>query len=75
MMPISTTCHAPMAARRFGMGFMIAYNLLSSSTTNLRSRSQPQPTYRGNAGGLGRRGAQPSSFRDGQGAPTRPSRP
>ena len=26
-----------------GMGFMIAYNLLSSSTTNLRTYAQPQP--------------------------------
>lgn len=40
-----------------GMGFMIAYNLLSSSTSNLRFYSQPQPKYRGTAGGLGRRGA------------------
>lgn len=40
-----------------GMGFMIAYNLLSSSTTNLRYYSQPQPQYKGLAGGLGRKGA------------------
>ncbi len=40
-----------------GMGFMIAYNLLSSSTANLRFYSQPQPQYRGFVGGLGRKGA------------------
>jgi hypothetical protein len=40
-----------------GMGFMIAYNQLSSSTTNLRFYAQPQPQYRGDAGGLGRKGA------------------
>src|SRR5262249_13978236 len=39
-----------------GMGFMIAYNLLSSSHT-LRTYSQPEPQYRGFAGGLGRKGA------------------
>jgi len=38
-----------------GMGLLITYNLLSSSTTNLRFYSQPQPDYRGVAGGLGRR--------------------
>jgi len=52
-----------------GMGFMIAYNLLSSSTTNLRFYSQPQPTYRGNAGGLGRRGAQRLIIFETDGAP------
>jgi Flp pilus assembly protein TadG len=40
-----------------GMGFLIAYNLLSSNISNLRSYSQPQPLYRGSAGGLGRKGA------------------
>jgi hypothetical protein len=48
-----------------GMGFMLAYNQLSSSTANLRFYSQPSyqlpsattPNYRGNAGGLGRKGA------------------
>jgi hypothetical protein len=40
-----------------GMGFMIAYNLFSSSATNLRSYAQPQPQYRGVVGGLGRKGA------------------
>jgi hypothetical protein len=49
-----------------GMGFMLAYNQLSSSATNLRFYAQPSyplpsaqtPNYRGNAGGLGRNGAQ-----------------
>jgi hypothetical protein len=48
-----------------GMGFMMAYNQLSSSSTNLRFYAQPSyqlpssntPNYRGNAGGLGRKGA------------------
>jgi hypothetical protein len=40
-----------------GMGFMIAYNMFSSSTSNLRFYSQPSSTYRGAAGGLGRKGA------------------
>jgi hypothetical protein len=48
-----------------GMGFMLAYNQLSSSTTNLRFYAQPSyqlpssktPNYRGDAGGLGRKGA------------------
>lgn len=39
-----------------GMGFMISYNLLSSATTNLRSYPT-SATYRGFAGGLGRKGA------------------
>jgi hypothetical protein len=39
------------------MGFMIAYNQFSSSTANLRFYAQPQPQYRGSAGGLGRKGA------------------
>ncbi len=39
------------------MGLMIAYNLLSSSATNLRSYATPTTTYRGYAGGLGRKGA------------------
>src|SRR6202008_2043586 len=47
------------------MGFMIAFNQLSSSTTNLRFYAQPSyqlpssktPNYRGFAGGLGRKGA------------------
>ena len=41
-----------------GMGFMLAYNMLSSSVTNLRLYSQPSATYRGFAGGMGRKGAQ-----------------
>ncbi|MGF1579594.1 MAG: pilus assembly protein TadG-related protein [Gemmataceae bacterium] len=53
------------------MAFMIAYNQLSSSETNLRDYSEPIPPedgseipaevyaqYRGRAGGLGRRGAE-----------------
>jgi hypothetical protein len=48
-----------------GMGFMLAYNHLSSSSTNLRFYAQPSyplpsskvPNYRGDAGGLGRKGA------------------
>lgn len=52
-----------------GMGFMIAYNLLSSSTANLRFYSQPQPQYRGNAGGLGRKGAQRIIIFETDGAP------
>ncbi|HZZ81842.1 MAG TPA: pilus assembly protein TadG-related protein [Gemmataceae bacterium] len=40
-----------------GMGFMLAYNLLSSSTTNLRNFATPSTTYRGYDGGLGRKGA------------------
>jgi hypothetical protein len=48
-----------------GMGFMLAYNQLSSSSTSLRFYSQPSyqlpssqtPNYRGDAGGLGRKGA------------------
>ena len=40
-----------------GMGFMIAYNQLSNSVNSLRTYSTPTDTYRGNAGGLGRKGA------------------
>jgi hypothetical protein len=48
-----------------GMGFMLAYNQLSNSAANLRFYSQPSyklpssstPNYRGDAGGLGRKGA------------------
>jgi hypothetical protein len=39
------------------MSFMIAYNQLSSSVTNLRTYATTQPTYRGFPGGLGRKGA------------------
>ena len=42
-----------------GMGFMIAYNQFSSSTTNLRFYASPSTTYRGDAGGLGRKGRRP----------------
>jgi hypothetical protein len=52
-----------------GMGFMIAYNLLSSSSTKLRTYSTPQPQYRGAAGGLGRRGAQRVIVFETDGAP------
>jgi Flp pilus assembly protein TadG len=39
------------------MSLMIAYNMLSSSTANLRFYASPDTTYRGSAGGLGRKGA------------------
>jgi hypothetical protein len=47
------------------MGFMLAYNQFSSSATNLRFYAKPSynlpsnntPNYRGDAGGLGRKGA------------------
>jgi hypothetical protein len=52
-----------------GMGFMIAYNLLSSSSTNLRFYSEPQPLNRGTAGGLGRKGAQRVIIFETDGAP------
>src|SRR5205085_2668349 len=39
------------------MGLMIAYNQFSSSVDNLRLYASPNTTYRGNAGGLGRKGA------------------
>jgi hypothetical protein len=40
------------------MGFMIAYNQLSSSINSLRFYAKPQPQYKGDAGGMGRQGAQ-----------------
>jgi hypothetical protein len=52
-----------------GMGFMIAFNQLSSSVSNLRLYSQPQPQYRGSAGGLGRKGAQRVIIFETDGAP------
>lgn len=39
-----------------GMGFMLAYNLLSTSNS-VRTYPQPQASYRGVLGGLGRKGA------------------
>jgi hypothetical protein len=39
------------------MGFLITYNMFSSSVTNLRLYSQPTSTYKGFAGGMGRKGA------------------
>lgn len=51
-----------------GMGFMVAYNLLSSNT-DLRLHAQPQPLYRGNAGGLGRKGANRLVIFETDGAP------
>jgi hypothetical protein len=39
------------------MGFMLAYNQLSSDVNDLRLYSTPTSTYRGSAGGLGRNGA------------------
>lgn len=52
-----------------GMGFMIAYNQLSSSLTNLRLYAQPSTTYRGNAGGLGRKGSSRIIIFETDGAP------
>lgn len=52
-----------------GMGFMLAYNLLSGSYSNLRSYPQPQATYRGSIGGLGRRGANRLVIFETDGAP------
>jgi hypothetical protein len=52
-----------------GMGFMIAYNMLSSSVANLRNYTQPSTTYRGFAGGLGRKGAQRLVIFETDGAP------
>jgi hypothetical protein len=52
-----------------GMGFMIAYNLLSSSITDLRNYSDPQPLYHGLAGGLGRKGAARLVILESDGAP------
>lgn len=51
-----------------GMGFMIAYNQLSNSTT-LRNYATPSSTYRGNAGGLGRNGANRLVIFETDGAP------
>jgi len=51
-----------------GMGFMIAYNLLNNSH-DLRFYAQPQPQYRGNAGGLGRKGANRLIIFETDGAP------
>jgi hypothetical protein len=51
------------------MGFMIAYNLLSSSAANLRTYAKPSTTYRGNAGGLGRKGASRMIIFETDGAP------
>src|SRR5262249_18110712 len=52
-----------------GMGFMLAYNQFSSSYSNLRSYSMPQAQYRGDAGGLGRVGAQRLIIFETDGAP------
>lgn len=51
------------------MGFMLAYNQLSSSASSLRTYSTPQPTYRGLSGGLGRKGAQRLIVFETDGAP------
>src|SRR5207253_3935070 len=51
------------------MGFMLAYNLLSSSTTNLRTYAAPSATYRGYDGGLGRKGASRLVIFETDGAP------
>lgn len=52
-----------------GMGLMIAYNLLSNSTNSLRLYAEPSGTYRGNAGGLGRKGANRLVILETDGAP------
>ncbi|MBM4072951.1 MAG: hypothetical protein FJ271_29095 [Planctomycetes bacterium] len=52
-----------------GMGFMLAYNVLSNSTSNLRLYAQPQPQYRGGTGGLGRKGASRIVIFETDGAP------
>ncbi|MCI0379402.1 MAG: hypothetical protein L0215_17465, partial [Gemmataceae bacterium] len=51
-----------------GMGFMLAYNMFSNGT-DLRLYSQPQPQYRGHAGGLGRKGASRLVIFETDGAP------
>lgn len=53
----------------YAMGFMLAYNQLSGSHSNLRSYSLPQSLYRGDAGGLGRRGAEKLIIFETDGAP------
>lgn len=52
-----------------GMSFMISYNLLSSSVSNLRTYCDPQPQYYGLAGGLGRKGAARMIIFETDGAP------
>ena len=52
-----------------GMGFMVTYNLLSSSTASLRTYATPSTTYRGYAGGLGRKGASRIVIFETDGAP------
>ncbi len=52
-----------------GMGLMIAYNLMSPSTANLRNFAAPSSTYRGYAGGLGRKGASRLVIFETDGAP------
>jgi Flp pilus assembly protein TadG len=51
------------------MGFMIAYNQLSNSVNNLRLYATPTTTYRGNAGGLGRKGSNVVIIFETDGAP------
>ena len=51
------------------MGFMLAYNLMSSSATNLRTYATPFSTYRGYDGGLGRKGASRLVIFETDGAP------
>ncbi len=52
-----------------GMGFMLAYNQLSNSANSLRLYASPSSTYRGNTGGLGRKGAQRLIIFETDGAP------
>jgi hypothetical protein len=51
------------------MTFMMAYNMLSNSVSSLRTYSQPQAQYYGNAGGLGRKGATRMVIFETDGAP------
>ena len=52
-----------------GMSFIVAYNMLSSSVSNLRTYATPEPQYRGSAGGLGRKGADRLVIFETDGAP------
>ena len=51
------------------MGLMIGYNMLSSSTASLRYYATPTATYRGYAGGVGRKGASKLVIFETDGAP------
>jgi hypothetical protein len=51
------------------MGFMIAYNQLATNTDSLRKYAQAQPKYKGDAGGMGRKGAYKMIIHETDGAP------